>query len=65
MGVGAGCGAARADNKHPCGCACAVLTGAGGRHHSLAFSREGEAFAWGLNQQVGRGLSALRGLWRA
>jgi len=37
-----------------------VVGAAGGRHHSLAYTREGEAWAWGLNQQGQLGIGSIK-----
>jgi alpha-tubulin suppressor-like RCC1 family protein len=47
----------------PTGLICHLCTrpaAAAGRHHSLAFTREGEAWAWGLNQSGQLGIGSIK-----
>lgn len=37
-----------------------IAGGAGGRHHSVVFTSEGESFAWGLNQQGQLGTGSIK-----
>jgi hypothetical protein len=41
-------------------CVVFALAAAGGRHHSIAFTSDGEAFAWGYNMQGQLGSGSVR-----